>query len=275
MESEDQKQIRIKPPPRSVESAKRIRAMQSGRIPINIIEKLKARLRRESFQPTVLSFVLSQSYIIRRGLFLAIKELAPNISSSVLDFGCGSKPYESLFTNATSYTGVDLEATGHNHSYSKVDVFYDGKTLPFEDSQFDAVVSFEVFEHVFNLPEVLLEINRVTKASGYLLISIPFAWQEHEQPYDFARYTSFGIAHILNNAGYEVVKTKKTTTHLLAAFQMFITYISPDVQRSRTLRYLRQVCLVFPFTGLALTLNFLLPKRYEYFSNTVLLARKA
>jgi len=96
-------------------------------------------------------------------------------------------------SEAASYIGVDLEATGHDHSNSKIDVLYDGKVLPFKDGQFDAVVSFEVLEHVFNLSEVMREINRVTTDSGYLLISVPFAWLEHEIPYDFARYTSFGI----------------------------------------------------------------------------------
>ena len=106
--------------------------------------------------------------------------------------GCGSKPYENLFVHADKYIGCDVEVSGHNHSDSKIDYFFDGKKLPFSDGTFDAVVSFEVFEHVFNLPEILTEINRVTKEKGTLLISIPFAYGEHEIPYDFARYTSFG-----------------------------------------------------------------------------------
>ena len=54
--------------------------------------------------------------------------------------------------------------------------------MPFSDGRFDSVVSFEVLEHVFNLPQILQEINRVTKDSGLFLISVPFAWGEHEAP---------------------------------------------------------------------------------------------
>jgi 2-polyprenyl-3-methyl-5-hydroxy-6-metoxy-1,4-benzoquinol methylase len=167
-----------------------------------------------------------------------------------------------------------LAVTGHDHIDSKVDVFYDGKILPFDDGQFDAVVSFEVLEHVFNVHEILTEINRVTKHSGHLLISIPFAWGEHEAPYDFARYTSFGISHILNDAGYEVVETRKTNTFILAAFQMLIAYVIQSTPRSKVLLRLRQLCIVFPCTLMAYTLNAMLPKRDEYFSNLVILARK-
>src|ERR1039458_5731639 len=58
---------------------------------MKIIEKLRTRLGRDSFQPTILNLVASPDYIIRRGLYLAIKELATSISGNVLDFGCGSK----------------------------------------------------------------------------------------------------------------------------------------------------------------------------------------
>lgn len=241
---------------------------------MNILERLQARLRRESFQPTLVSAIFTPTYIIRRELLRAIKDLAPSISGSILDFGCGSKPYEFLFSGAASYLGVDLEGTGHDHSDSKVDVFYDGELLPFPDEMFDAVVSFEVFEHVFNLSDVLAEIRRVTKPSGTLLISIPFAWHEHEQPYDFARYTSFGITHILAQSGYEVIKAKKTATHILATFQMFIAYLTLIRPRARILRLLRQMCLILPCTMLAYLLNGLLPKKDEYFCNLVVLARK-
>jgi SAM-dependent methyltransferase len=241
---------------------------------MKLIERIRTRVQQESFQPTLLSSVFRPDFIIRRGLFLAIRELAPALSGNVLDFGCGSKPYESLFTGASSYTGVDIEDSGHDHCDSKIDVFYDGENLPFEDGHFDTVVSFEVFEHIFNLPKILLEINRVTASFGYLFISLPFAWKEHEEPYDFARYTSFGIAHILKQAGYEIVEMRKTTTYILSVFQMLAAGITQTYPRTWTLRVLRQICIIFPCVVVAYVLNAVVPKRYEYFCNIVVLARK-
>ena len=182
---------------------------------MNFIETLRSIGRKEQFQPTLIGFIINPVQIIRYGLFKKIKKFAPQIKGSVLDFGCGSKLYENLFINSDEYIGCDVEKSGYDHSNSKIDYFFDGKNLPFGDGTFDAVVSFEVFQHVFNLPEALKEINRVTKDSGTLLISIPSAYHEHELPYDFARYTSFGIVKILKDSGYEVIEYKKRRHNFL------------------------------------------------------------
>lgn len=236
-----------------------------------IVEKLK----KEKFITTPLSIFISPVYIIRRGLYKTILHFSQNISGNVLDFGCGSKPYESIFRNADSYVGVDIEVSGHNHKDSSVDFFYDGKTLPFSDNNFDAVVCFEVLEHIFNIDEILTEIRRVMKDQGLFLISVPFAWDEHEAPYDFARYTSYGIKSVLERNMFEVIEIKKTTTYVLAVFQMFIAYLTQHVFPERGIfKRISQVVVIFPLNLIALLLNLILPKRYEYFCNTVVLAKK-
>ena len=241
---------------------------------MNLLLSLRERAKAESFNPRLLGLFLNPSHIIRRSLRQAIKEQSRLIEGRVLDFGCGSKPYEALFTRATAYIGADILVSGHEHTESKVDFFYDGNSLPFADKEFDAVVSFEVFEHIFNLPQVLPEISRVTRDSGYLLISIPFAWGEHEVPYDFARYTSFGISHLLQNHGYEIVSLRKTTTSFLAICQLFISYLESIAPKNRLGWLLFLLCLSLPCTTLAYALNRVLPKRDALFCNTVVLARK-
>lgn len=241
-----------------------------------MFKKLVNRLHREAFLTSPLGIVISPYYFIRDGLYKSISRLAPEIKGDVLDFGCGSKPYESLFANATSYVGVDIKVSGHDHRNSKIDIFYDGKILPFADDHFDSAVCFEVFEHVFNIDELITEIRRVLKPDGKLLISIPFAWDEHEAPYDFARYTSYGIKHILERNKFEVVEMVKTTTYILALCQLFIWYLSRYVlPQNKTAARLFQLILIFPLNLLSLLLNFLLPSRDEYYSNNVVLARKA
>jgi SAM-dependent methyltransferase len=241
---------------------------------MQIFEKLRFQVREESFRPRSLGLVSNPAYIIRRALWKSLLEFAPLIRGNVLDFGCGSKPYESLFTAAQSYTGVDIEVSGHEHVNSKVDIYYDGKILPLDNDQFDAVVSFEVFEHVFNLGDILSELSRVTKDSGLLLLSIPFAWPEHEIPYDFARYTSFGITHLLSLHRFDVIALRKTTTAMLAICQLFLAYLESVGPKKGILRHLYQAAIIGPCIIGAYALNAVAPKRYDYFSNAVVLARK-
>lgn len=240
-----------------------------------MFQTIKKRLYREAFLTSPLAILISPIYIIRNGLYKAIRHAAPKIQGNTLDLGCGSKPYESLFTYTKSYIGVDVKCSGHNHKNSKVDHYYDGKTLPFSSHSFDSVVSFEVLEHIFNIDEIFNEIHRVLKPNGIVLISIPFAWDEHEIPHDFARYTSYGILHIFQNHGFDVLELKKTTTYVLAVFQMFIAYLYQHVAPKNLLfSKTFQLLLIFPLNVLAILLNCILPKRYEYFCNSVVMAKK-
>ena len=240
-----------------------------------MITSLKEKIKKEMFITTPISIVINPIYILRSGIYKSVARIAQDLNGNILDIGCGTKPYESLFTKASSYTGVDIEISGHDHKDSKVDYFYDGKKLPFHNESFDVVVSFEVFEHIFNLDEVLIEIYRVLKPHGQILISVPFAWDEHEIPYDFARYTSYGLAHILKSNGFEPTESIKTTTYVLAIFQILIAYLTQYVlPQGRISGRLAQLIIIFPLNIAALFFNAILPKRYEYFCNNVVLAKK-
>lgn len=188
----------------------------------NAIQRL---IQREAYNPSLLGIVLNPHYLIRAALWSEINRQSNFVAGRVLDFGCGAKPYEQLFNLAEEYIGVDIEDSGHNHEDSKVDLFWDGVSLPFEDNYFDSVVSFEVFEHVFNPSEVFKEIRRVLKPGGTLLMSTPFIYGEHEQPFDFARYTSFGIKHMLEINDFNVIEAKKTGSFHSVAIQTTIAYL--------------------------------------------------
>ena len=46
-----------------------------------------------------------------------------NLNGVLLDFGCGSKPYSSLF-KVDEYNGVDFENEGHPHDNEQIDIFF-------------------------------------------------------------------------------------------------------------------------------------------------------
>lgn len=239
-----------------------------------MLNSLRSKIRSKEFLVSKSCIVISPVYIIRRALFKAIESNSKSVIGNVLDFGCGSKPYVSLFKNIQSYVGVDLQTSGHDHSGSLIDVFYDGKSLPFVSDYFDTVVSFEVFEHVPNLDSVLEEIKRVLKPNGILFLSTPFCWGEHEQPFDFARYTSFGMETILERNNFKIVKIHKMNTSFLAISQLLISYIANFVLPRGRIGFFCQLLVVFPLNVVAVSLNKILPKSDESFSGLVVLAQK-
>ncbi len=112
---------------------------------------------------------------------------APNRGGTLLDFGCGQGAQSLLFTDDFArIVGVDVEA-GHVATFQRtlaargledrVEVrHYDGNRLPLDDASVDAVVSFEVLEHVQDEQLALAEIRRVLKPGGWVAISVPNRW---------------------------------------------------------------------------------------------------
>lgn len=228
------------------------------------------------FEPGFLGLCVNPFYINRSALYRNIRSQAPSLNGRILDVGCGSKPYEELFINSSSYVGLDIETSGHDHKRSKVDVYYDGNTIPFDDASFDGVVSFETFEHVFNIDDLLKEISRVLVNNGTLMFSIPFAWPEHEQPYDFGRYTSFGISEILRRNDLKIDYIRKSGNFVSAVSQIWIEYLRAQfIPKNLIGRLIVQVMLIAPVTMISLAVARVLPKRDEYFCNLVIRARKA
>jgi SAM-dependent methyltransferase len=193
-----------------------------------------------------------------------------------MDFGCGSKPYKSLFT-VDEYIGVDFAGEGHSHENEQIDVFYDGKHLPFPDEKFDSVFSSEVFEHVFNLPEILLEINRVMKPGARLLFTCPFFWNLHETPNDFARYTPYALNHILKEAGFKVLHQEQTGNSVLCLTQLFLLYFYTHFASKIKNRWLKRILLILVSTPVnlwGLLWSALLPHGKDMYFNNVVLAQK-
>jgi SAM-dependent methyltransferase len=123
------------------------------------------------------------------------------------DLGCGTRPYEDFIGPLTeAYIGVDWQNTLHDQ---KMDVVADlNQPLPIEDAQADTVVCFQTLEHLCEPQAFLKEARRIMKPGAHILITVPFMWHVHEPPYDFFRYTRYGLEHLLKKAGFEDIQIK-------------------------------------------------------------------
>lgn len=129
---------------------------------------------------------------------------APKITGRVLDIGAADRWLQSHLTKSEQYVALDYPATGQDMYGARPDVFADGAHLPFSDSCFDSVFCLEVLEHVKEPAQVMQEISRVLKPGGRAWISMPFLYPLHDAPFDFQRYTAYGLRRDAEQAGLEV-----------------------------------------------------------------------
>ncbi len=98
----------------------------------------------------------------------------------------------------------NLNVTCFNLTVDKhPDVQADAIDIPCKDNYFDGVICAELLEHVINPIHVLQEIYRVLRPNGILLISVPFLYHIHGDPYDFGRYTNHYWQYHLEKTGFQ------------------------------------------------------------------------
>jgi len=234
----------------------------------------KSLKQKEDFNPGIIGLFINPFYLARKALRKNIASLAIELNGEILDVGCGRKPYRDLFT-VDKYVGMDIENPGHSHEGEDIDVYYDGKTFPFEANSFDHAICNQVLEHVFNPNEFLQEINRVVRPGGKLLLSVPFAWDEHEQPYDYARYSSFGLKHLLEENGFKVVKHIKSLNDTRALVQLWNGYIyKKTLTKSGYINLLSTALFMAPMNILASIFWPLFGKSNDFFLDNVILVEK-
>jgi len=123
---------------------------------------------------------------------------------SILDYGCGDRPYESLFAaKYKNYVAADIPG----NSKANLVIGANGQ-IPAADETFDCVFSSQVLEHVREPQMYLREAHRVLKQEGNLIVSTHGIWPYHPDPTDFWRWTIDGLQREIHRAGFEILMVK-------------------------------------------------------------------
>jgi len=155
----------------------------------------------------------------------AYEEVIPSLLEkgkkySILDYGCGAKPYEHLFEgHIEKYTGVDVGENPHADFNIQP-----GERLAFEDNTFDFVLSSQVLEHVKDVDQYMEECRRVLKSGGVLLLSTHGTWQFHASPYDYNRWTCMGLQYLIERSGFDVIDYKPILGQLAVTSQLRLSF---------------------------------------------------
>jgi SAM-dependent methyltransferase len=240
---------------------------------VKLLSRLKTVYGKEQFHPGWLGLLINPFYFARQELAHYITSMGSQMGGKILDVGCGQKPYASVF-NFSAYIGLEFDTPEHR-GQGVADSYYDGGDFPFPAGEFDAVMCSQVLEHVFNPDEFLAEVHRVLRDGGKLLLTVPFVWDEHEQPYDFARYSSFGLKYLLEKHGFEIMEQVKTLADARVLFQLTNAYIYKRLAGTNAYwNLLATLVFIAPVNLLGALVHKILPRNEDLYLDNVVLARK-
>lgn len=147
----------------------------------------------------------AHNWLVYRQLFKGLSNYRNLFRGIVVDLGCGESPYkEFILQTADRYIGVDWVGSFHK---LKADIVADlNKPLPLECATADMIISISVLEHLSEPRMMLSEAHRILRPGGDLLLQVPWQWRIHEAPFDFFRYSPYGLKYLCEKAGFHEIE---------------------------------------------------------------------
>ncbi len=122
---------------------------------------------------------------------------------TLLDLGCGPRPYFSIYQPYFKKTiGADLEASPFPKE--NIDLYCPVTDVPLPDQSVDMILCTEVLHDIAEPDAFFLEVKRLLKPSGVLFLTSPFVVPIVDGSYDHYRYTRYGLTYRIEKSGLQV-----------------------------------------------------------------------
>jgi len=185
------------------------------------------------------------NYLHLSALTKALETVATKYRGTLIDYGCGSKPYAALFLNVQKYIGVDFSVDGPDDL-----ILSKEGSVPCSDGAADIVLSTQVLEHVPDVGAYLAECARLAKRGGRLILTTHGIWPYHPgyANDDYYRWTIAGLRYEIEKSGFKVTAHHAVCGGFLCLLQQFLAIADPARLRRRRsakyiLRLLASVCI--------------------------------
>lgn len=160
-------------------------------------------------------------HALNRRMLLPLAQLA-NQNASVLDAGCGTGGLIKAlkgFSAHWSIRGLDYSPVACSYARERTSVpIEEGsiEALPFDDGQFDAVLTADVICQIDDASVALAEFRRVLKSGGILAINVAaYNWMRsyHDVLMDTRyRFRRSELTKLLRLAGFEIIFSSYANT---------------------------------------------------------------
>ncbi len=167
--------------------------------------------------------------------FTEVLKVIEPIDGVLLDIGCHSGTFTQKILSkikSEKIYGVDISPSAIKLAKKRIPygLFQvgDAESLSFRSNFFDAVFCLEVLEHVDNPGQVLVEIKRVLKKNGYVVVLVPsdnrlfkiiwFLWTYRYPVWRHAHVQSFAkgsLEGLIKRSGFNLEKIKTFSMGML------------------------------------------------------------
>ncbi len=172
------------------------------------------------------------------------------VRGKLIDLGCGKVPLFEAYRNyCTDVVCVDWGNTSHENNYLDFECDLTQK-LPFQDNEFETIIVSDVLEHISEPGKLWKEMHRILAPGGRLLLSAPFFYGLHEEPYDYYRYTEHALRRFARQSNFEVLLlqsvggTPEIAVDIIAKHLQCIPIVGPV-----TAAFIQRVAFVFGRTA--------------------------
>jgi len=166
----------------------------------------------------------------RRKIILTLLEkYSPsNSNQKILDVGCGTGATTIMLKQFGNVYGIDYSFSALKNSSKKglknlarIGIY----DLPFASETFDIITILDALEHTEYDNKVLLELKRILKKDGVILITVPAyqsLWSDHDVALShFRRYNSKSLSKLLNQTKFKPVCLSYMITFLFPFLAIF------------------------------------------------------
>jgi SAM-dependent methyltransferase len=170
------------------------------------------------------------------------RRIRKQLKGTVVDLGCGTQPYQDDILNlGCKYVSVDWSNSYHQGNPDVIADLNIGVDLP--DCFADSVIAFSVLEHLHRPGRLVEEAYRILKLNGKLYMQVPFQWAVHESPYDYMRFTKYGLHKILEDSGFNEIEINADCGYWVTAILKFNYHTKRFIRGPKILQWFIRILL--------------------------------
>jgi SAM-dependent methyltransferase len=168
-------------------------------------------------------FIKLSKILSRKGIypFLNSEFNKIELNKKVLTIGSGGE-VNILLDQYSKKNNFDLVSFDIEND-RQPDILGDICTFDFKNQKFDYVVIVEVLEHLHSPYLAIGNINSLLNKGGKIILTVPFIFPIHERPYDYYRYTKYGLEFLFKD--FENLEIKARNNWLEAINVLFVRLV--------------------------------------------------